>query len=64
MADLFCDNVSMLIRELLLAYMLPGKIFNLIALWTEKHCIFSKETLNCIFFIFKILDLKGQFTPK
>lgn len=37
MADLFCDNVSMFIRELFLAYLLPWKIFNLIALRTEKH---------------------------
>lgn len=36
MADLFRDDVSMLIRELLLAHLLPGKVFNLVALWTEK----------------------------
>lgn len=36
MADLFCDDVSMFIRELLLAHLLPGKVFNLVALWTEK----------------------------
>lgn len=37
MADLFCDNVPMFIRELFLAYLLPRKIFNLITLWIEKY---------------------------
>lgn len=43
MTDLFCDNVSMFICELLLAYLLPRNIFNLIALWTEKHLYLNPD---------------------
>lgn len=35
LADLFGDDVSMLVHELLLAHVLPGKIFNLFALQTQ-----------------------------
>lgn len=32
LTDLFCDDVSMFVHELLFAHMLPRKIFNLFAL--------------------------------
>lgn len=35
LADLFRDDVSVLIHELLLAHMLPRKIFNLLTLETQ-----------------------------
>lgn len=36
MADLFCDDVSMLVCELLLGNLLPRNIFYLITLRTER----------------------------
>lgn len=48
---LFCDNVSMFICELFLAYLLPRKIFNLITLWTEDLQInFKKKKKTTINF--------------
>lgn len=47
MTDLFCDNVSMFIREMFLAHLLPRKIFNLITLRTEKSFFVTINVLNC-----------------
>lgn len=48
MTNLFRDNVSMLVHELLLAHMLPGKIFNLIALLTQ-YFICTRPNDNCFY---------------
>lgn len=48
MTDLFRDDVSMLVHELLLAHMLAGKIFNLITLQT-RYFFCTQPNTNCLY---------------
>lgn len=43
LADLFRDDVSMLVHELLLAHMLPRKIFNLLALERQYFNLYPTQ---------------------